>query len=63
MIGSLLYVRVSGFDFLSVLKGEADVVLCADRGVVHQPVPAVEGEFTLSFRLSVPEYLTIDTTF
>lgn len=34
----------SGFDFLSVLKGEADVVLCVDRGVVHQPIPAFKRE-------------------
>ena len=35
----------SGFDFLSVLEGEADIILSVDRGVVHQPVPAVECEF------------------
>ena len=35
----------SGFDFLPVLEGDADVILSIDRGIIHQPVPAVEGEF------------------
>ena len=34
MIGSLIYVRVSGFYFLPVLEGKPDVVLGIDRDVV-----------------------------
>jgi len=44
MIGSLIYVRMSGFDFLPVLEGKSDVVLGKDRGVVHQPVPSFQRE-------------------
>ena len=45
MIGSLIYVRVSGFYFLPVLEGKPDVVLGIDRDVVHQPVPSFQREF------------------
>ena len=45
MIGSLIYVRVSGFYFLPVLEGKPDVVLSIDRDVVHQPVPSFQREF------------------
>lgn len=45
MIGSLIYVRVSGFDFLPVLEGKPDVVLCVDCDVVHQSVPSFQCEF------------------
>ena len=45
MIGSLIYVRVSGFYFLPVLEGKPDVVLGVDCGVVHQPVPSFQREF------------------
>ena len=45
MIGSLIYVRVSGFYFLPVLEGKPDVVLGIDRDVVHQPVPSGQCEF------------------
>ena len=45
MIGSLLFVWGSGFDFLPVLKGKPDVVLGVDCGVVHQPLPSFQCEF------------------
>lgn len=32
-------------DFLSVLKGEADVVNAVDCGEIHHTVPAFKGEF------------------
>jgi len=41
----LIYVRVSGFDFLPVLEGKPDVVLCVDCDVVHQSVPSFQREF------------------
>ena len=45
MIGSSLYARRSGFDFLPVFEGKADVVFAVDSGEVHQAVPEIQCEF------------------
>ena len=56
MIGSLIYVRVSGFYFLPVFEGKPDVVLGIDRDVVHQPVPSFQREFRHQGRGCINEY-------
>ena len=40
----------SGLDFLTVLKGEADVVNAVDGGVIHHAVPAFKGELRQCIR-------------